>query len=86
MRRVTSWKLFRQIFSFPQQNLYIELTTLRPELTTKKNRKLRRLSELYPQVNIKLFKRRELHDLMVKYGLDQEADEISGKGAHRTRP
>lgn len=77
---------FSPDFFLPQENLYIELTTLRPELTTKKNRKLRRMSELYPQVNIKLFRRRELHDLMVKYGLDQEADKIAGTDAQRTHP
>jgi hypoxanthine phosphoribosyltransferase len=57
------------------------LTTLRPQLTTRKNRKLRRLKELYPEVNIKLFKRRDLRDLMVKYGLDRQAENISGTEA-----
>jgi hypothetical protein len=72
---------FSPDFYLPQQELYIELTTLRPELTTKKNRKLRRMKELYPHVNIKLFKRREMRDLMVKYGLEQEAAVISGSAA-----
>jgi hypothetical protein len=72
---------FSPDFYLPQQELYIELTTLRPELTTKKNRKLRRMKELYPHVNIKLFKRREMRDLMVKYGLEQEAAVISGNAA-----
>jgi hypothetical protein len=72
---------FSPDFYLPQQELYIELTTLRPELTTKKNRKLRRMKELYPHVNIKLFKRREMRDLMVKYGLEQEAAVISGSVA-----
>lgn len=72
---------FSPDFYLPDQNLYIELTTLRPELTTKKNRKLRRMKELYPDINIKLFKRREMRDLMVKYGLDHEAAEITGTKA-----
>ncbi len=72
---------FAPDFYLPQQNLYIELTTLRPELTTKKNRKLRRMKELYPHINIKLFKRREMRDLMVKYGLDREASDIHGDEA-----
>jgi hypothetical protein len=72
---------FSPDFYLPQQELYIELTTLRPELTTKKNRKLRRMKELYPHINIKLFKRREMRDLMVKYGLEQEAAVISGSVA-----
>lgn len=72
---------FAPDFYLPEQDLYIELTTLRPQLTTRKNRKLRRLQELYPDVHIKLFKRRDLRDLMVKYGLDQEASRIVGTGA-----
>ena len=72
---------FSPDFYLPQQDLYIELTTLRPELTTKKNRKLRRMKELYPQINIKLFKRRDLRDLLVKYGLEAEAAKITGSDA-----
>jgi hypothetical protein len=74
---------FTPDFYLPQQDLYIELTTLRPQLVTKKNRKLRRIKELYPEINIKLFKRREMHDLMVKYGLDQEASAIQGSEAQK---
>lgn len=77
---------FAPDFYLPQQNLYIELTTLRPELTTKKNRKLRRMKELYPHINIKLFKRREMRDLMVKYGLDREASNIHGDEAQSSDP
>lgn len=69
---------FSPDFYLPQQDLYIELTTLRPGLTTKKNRKLRRMNELYPYINIKLFKRKEMRDLMVKYGLMDEAAKIAG--------
>lgn len=72
---------FAPDFYLPQQDLFIELTTLRPELTTKKNRKLRRMNELYPHINIKLFKRREMRDLMVKYGLMLEAAKIAGSDA-----
>ncbi len=72
---------FSPDFYLPQQDLFIELTTLRPELTTKKNRKVRRMKELYPEINIKLFKRREMRDLMVKYGLEEEAANISGTAA-----
>lgn len=75
---------FSPDFFLPQQNLYIELTTLRPELTTKKNRKVRRMKELYPDINIKLFKRREMRDLMVKYGLEDEAAHITGNAAQPT--
>ena len=72
---------FAPDFYLPDQKLYIELTTLRPQLTTRKNRKLRRMKELYPDINIKLFKRADLRSLMVKYGLDQEANKIAGSEA-----
>lgn len=72
---------FSPDFYLPQQDLYIELTTLRPKLSTKKNRKLRRMNELYPEVNIKLFKRKEMRDLMVKFGLYDQAARIEGTEA-----
>src|SRR3990170_4121913 len=46
---------FTPDFFLPAFDLYIELTTLKQSLVTKKNRKRRRLRELYPGVNIKLF-------------------------------
>jgi len=74
---------FAPDFYLPQQDLYIELTTLRPQLTTRKNRKLRLMKTLYPEINVKLFKRADLRNLMVKYGLDQEARKISGSEAQK---
>ena len=72
---------FTPDFYLPEQDLYVELTTLRPKLSTKKNRKLKRLQELYPEVNIKLFKRREMRNMMIKYGLMDEVDAITGTAA-----
>lgn len=72
---------FAPDFYLPEQNLYVELTVLRPALTQKKNRKLRKMRELYPEVNIKLFKRRELRNMMIRFGLMEEADKILGTEA-----
>ncbi len=72
---------FAPDFYLPDQDLYVELTTLRPQLSTRKNRKMRLMNELYPEINIKLFKRREMRDLMYKYGLDQEAARVKGTEA-----
>jgi hypothetical protein len=74
---------FAPDFYLPSQNLYIELTTLRPKLANYKNRRLRRMQELYPEVNVKLMKRREMRDLMVKYGLYDDAEQIQGTGAQK---
>jgi len=72
---------FAPDFYLPEQNLFVELTVLRPKLTNKKNRKLRRLKELYPDVNVKLFKRRELRNMMIRFGLVDEAELILGTDA-----
>jgi hypothetical protein len=76
---------FTPDFYLPQQDLYVELTTLRPKLIRIKNRKLRTVRELYPEVKVKLFKRQDVRSLLVKYGLDQEAGRISGTQAQRKR-
>ena len=68
-------------FYLPDQDLYVELTTLRPKLSTHKNRKLRRMNELYPDIHIKLYKRRDLRNLLVKFGLDDQAGYIRGTQA-----
>lgn len=72
---------FKPDFYLPQQNLYVELTTLRPKLTGKKNRKLKKVKELYPEINIKLFKRRELRNMMLRFGMVDEAEKIFGTDA-----
>ncbi len=79
--RVT--EAFAPDFYLPQQDLYIELTTLRPRLATYKNRRLRRMKELYPEINVKLFKRGSMRDLMTKYGLEQQAARLHGTRAQR---
>ena len=74
---------FSPDFYLPQQDLYVELTTIRPKLIAKKNQKLRRLKQLYPEINIKLFKRRDMHGLMKKFGLEKEAGIIQGTEAQK---
>jgi hypoxanthine phosphoribosyltransferase len=41
------------------------------KLVTKKNRKVRRLRELYPNVKCKVFYQRDYLHLLVKYGLEE---------------
>ncbi len=74
---------FTPDFYLPAQDLYIELTTLRPQLSTFKNRRLRRMHELYPLIQVKLLKRRELRAMLEKYGLVEEAARIAGTAAHK---
>ena len=65
--RVTT--AFSPDFYLVDEDLYIELTTMKQSLVTKKNRKLRLLHELYPDVKCKLMYRRDIENLAVKYGL-----------------
>ena len=74
---------FAPDFYLPDEDLYVELTTMRPKLITHKNRKIRLLKKLYPQVNIKLFRRQDLRDMMIEYGLDEQAAAIIGTGAQQ---
>jgi hypothetical protein len=61
---------FTPDFYLPAYDLYIEITTLNQKLVTKKNRKVRRLRELYPEINCKIFYQRDYLSLVMKYGLD----------------
>jgi hypothetical protein len=72
---------FTPDFYLPGQDLYIELTTLESSLMTRKHRKVRRLRELYPDVHIKLFDRRDFGNLLWKYGLEDEKEALIGKAA-----
>jgi hypoxanthine phosphoribosyltransferase len=69
---------FAPDFYLPDLDLYLEMTTLRQKLVRKKNRKLRRLRELYPDVNVKLFYARDFRALMLKYGRLALVDGLSG--------
>ena len=61
-------EMFTPDFYLPELNLYIELTTLKQSLITEKNRKLRRLKELYPEINIRLLNKSDYVKLLAKYG------------------
>ncbi|MFQ5959992.1 MAG: hypothetical protein ACE5MG_01255 [Candidatus Methylomirabilales bacterium] len=63
---------FTPDFYLPQFDLFIELTTLKQDLVTKKNRKIRRLRELYPTVNLKVFYGRDYRKLLARFGIVQK--------------
>ncbi len=69
---------FSPDFHLPELDLYLEMTTLKQRLVRKKNRKLRRLRELYPAINIKLFYARDFRAMLLKYGRLALADSLSG--------
>jgi hypoxanthine phosphoribosyltransferase len=61
---------FTPDFFLPEQDLYLEITVMKQRLVTRKNRKLRRLRERYPDVNVKLFYKRDIDRLAQRYRLD----------------
>ncbi|MDP8904126.1 MAG: hypothetical protein M3N29_02205 [Chloroflexota bacterium] len=69
---------FSPDFYLPELDTYIELTTLKQSLVRRKNRKLRRLRELYPDIRIKLFYGKDFKALMLKYGRFDLAASLSG--------
>jgi hypoxanthine phosphoribosyltransferase len=69
---------FSPDFYLPDMDLYLEITTLRQKLVRKKNRKLRRLRELYPGLQVKLFYARDFRALLLKYGKLALAASLSG--------
>ena len=56
-------RAFTPDFYLPEQELYVEVTVMRQALVTRKNRKLRELRQLYPDVKVKLFYRRDIERL-----------------------
>ena len=60
---------FTPDFYLPEFDLYVELTTMKQSLVTRKNRKVRLLRELYPHLNIQVFYQKDFENLIFKYGL-----------------
>ena len=74
---------FAPDFYLPEIDLYVELTTLKQSLVRKKNRKLRWMRQLYPEIRVKLFYARDFKALMVKYNrLDFLTDVALANGAY----
>ncbi len=61
---------FTPDFYLPDQELFVEVTVMKQSLVTRKNRKLRKLRERYPDVRIKLFYKRDIERLAQRYRLD----------------
>jgi hypoxanthine phosphoribosyltransferase len=64
--RVT--EMFAPDFYLTEHDLYVEITTMKQSLVTPKNRKVRRLRELYPDVSVKLVYRKDYEQLLAQAG------------------
>jgi hypoxanthine phosphoribosyltransferase len=69
--RVT--EAFTPDFYLPEQDLYVEVTVMKQALVTRKNRKLRKVRERYPEIRIKLFYRRDIERLAQRFRLELAA-------------
>jgi len=67
---------FTPDFYLPAYDLFIEITTMNQKLVTKKNRKARRLKELYPGTQVRVLYQRDYLNLLVKYGLEPPSQAI----------
>jgi hypoxanthine phosphoribosyltransferase len=61
---------FTPDFYLPEQDLYLEITVMKQSLVTRKNRKLRKVRRLYPELRVKLFYKRDIERLAQRYQLD----------------
>jgi len=77
---------FSPDFYLPAYDLFIEITTLNQKLVTKKNRKVRRLRELYPDVKVKIFYQRDYQALLVKYGLEPPSQDVPAESTVEPLP
>jgi hypothetical protein len=60
---------FTPDFYLREFDLYVELTTMKQALVTRKNRKIKLLRAVYPHINIQVFYQKDFQDLVFKYGL-----------------
>ena len=61
---------FTPDFYLPDQDLYLEITVMKQSLVTRKNRKLRKLRRLHPEIRAKLFYKRDIERLAQRHRLD----------------
>jgi hypoxanthine phosphoribosyltransferase len=61
-------EMFTPDFYLPERDVFVELTTMKQSLVTRKNRKIRRLRELYPNVNVMLVDRKAFHEILGRFG------------------
>ena len=60
---------FTPDFYLPDQDVYIELTTMRQSLTTRKKRKVRLFRELYPEIRLQVIFVKDYARLLHKYSI-----------------
>lgn len=72
---------FTPDFYLPDFDLYVEVTTMSQKLVTRKNRKIRRLAERYPEVRCRIFYQRDIDRLATKHHLDVPREDYTADGS-----
>lgn len=62
---------FTPDFYLPEFDLYLELTTMKQAHVTKKNRKIKLVKQLYPDINVQVFYQKDFENLIFKHGLSE---------------
>lgn len=60
---------FRPDFYLPEYDTYIELTTLKQQYVTEKNKKVRLLKKLYPEVNVNIVYKKDFNSIIERFGV-----------------
>ena len=76
---------FTPDFWLPAFSCYLEVTTLEQRLVTKKNRKVRMLRELHPEIDVRIIYQRDYHHLIAKYGLAAPEQHTAQQRAPKVR-
>ena len=63
-------KGFRPDFYLPDHSVLVELTVADQRLVTRKNAKVRRMRELYPELTVAVVYQRDLANLLERHGLE----------------
>lgn len=60
---------FTPDFYLPEYDVFVEVTTLKQKLVTRKNRKIRQFRELYPNINLVIIYRKNFESLLLRLGI-----------------
>ncbi len=65
---------FSPDFYLTKFNTYIEITTMEQKYVTTKNKKVKRLRELYPDININIVYKKDFYSLLERFGFSGGAE------------
>lgn len=61
---------FRPDFYLPEFDTYIEITTMKQKYVTEKNKKIKLIEKLYPDINVNIVYKKDYHKLLKRFGIN----------------